>query len=91
MQLPCFPCPHKSCCCNYGASLTDGEAVIIEQLYGSESVIYVEDEFRTNIVDGKCFFLKENKCMIHGESFYPAVCKDFPLNYMFDKTICPEF
>jgi hypothetical protein len=43
-------------------------------------------------------FLRDNRCTIHDDPAYPAVCRAFPWTdvetggpYEFDQTICPEF
>jgi hypothetical protein len=43
-------------------------------------------------------FLENNRCSIHDDPAYPAVCRGFPwvdaetgAPYQFDQTICPEF
>jgi hypothetical protein len=46
---------------------------------------------------GRCVFLRDNVCTIHGQSYYPAVCGGFPWidaetggPYEYDRTICGE-
>ena len=98
-SLPCFPCPHESSCCAYGVTLSDHEAVEIEKVHGT-AVFYRTrwGEWRTRRRAKRCVFLRDNVCTIHGESYYPAVCKGFPWTdaetdrpYEYDQTICPEF
>lgn len=56
------------------------------------------DEWRTRVRNGRCVFLVQNSCTLHGQPEYPAVCRGFPWTdadhggpYEFDRTICPEF
>lgn len=97
--LPCFPCPYDSACCAYGTTLTDEEAAALIAVHGS-SVAYQTrwGEWRTRVRDRRCALFQNNRCIIHGESYYPAVCRCFPWTdaetggpYEFDRTICPEF
>lgn len=95
--LPCFPCPHRAACCNFGSSLTDEEAEQVRAAHGDDAVRYVVDEWRTAVVDGRCVFLAENTCDIYKEPYYPAICRGFPWidgqtgsPYDGDPTICPE-
>jgi hypothetical protein len=99
VPLPCFPCPYQSACCAYGTTLTDEEAAAVIADHGP-SVAYQTKwgEWRTRIRNGRCALLHDNRCLIHGESYYPAVCRGFPWTdaetggpYEFDRTICPEF
>lgn len=55
-------------------------------------------EWRTRVRARRCVFLRNNECTIHGESYYPLVCRSFPWTdaetggpYESDQTICPEF
>jgi hypothetical protein len=97
--LPCYPCPHKSICCSWGTDLTDKEAELITAKYGKDSLLLNVQEgvYRTQVSDGKCFFMKDNGCSLHAEEYYPAVCKKFPWKnqegngkYESDLSICPE-
>lgn len=97
--LPCFPCPHGSSCCHWGVSLVGDEVDVIRELYGDDALVWdAEDsEFRTSIVDGKCFFLRDNACTIHDKPYYPRICRGFPWidgetggEYPYDRTICGE-
>lgn len=97
--LPCFPCPHDSACCAYGTTVTDEEAAAIVEVHGPRVVYRTKwGEWRTRIRKGRCALYRNNTCAIHGETFYPAVCRGFPWTdaetggpYEFDQTICPEF
>jgi hypothetical protein len=97
--LPCYPCPHGSNCCSWGATVTDGEAEAMLAEFGDDYVYQTRwGEWRTRIRGGRCAFLQENVCVIHGRSYYPRVCRYFPWRdaehggpYEFDQTICPEF
>lgn len=97
-DLPCYPCPHASACCAYGVSLTDAEKVQVVAKFGEKAVVFddAEQEWRTRVVEGRCFFSKDNVCTIHAESFYPETCRGFPWvlpsgePYPYDVTICPE-
>lgn len=98
-SLPCYPCPHHSACCAYGVTLSDEEAVAIAGVYGGETIYRTRlGEWRTRVRGRRCVFLKENVCTIHGQPYYPAVCRGFPWTdaetggpYESDQTICPEF
>ena len=55
-------------------------------------------EWRTRVRNRRCVLMQDNRCLIHGEAYYPAVCRGFPWTdaetggpYEFDRTICPEF
>jgi len=97
--LPCFPCPHHSSCCAYGVTLSEDEAAAIAASQGPGTIFRTRwGEWRTRVRGGRCVFLKANLCLIHGESYYPAVCGGFPWTdaetggpYEYDQTICPEF
>lgn len=97
--LPCYPCPHDSNCCSWGATVTDEEASAILAEFGDGHVYQTRwGEWRTRIRNGKCAFLVDNQCQIHGRPYYPEVCRCFPWRdaetggpYEFDQTICPEF
>lgn len=99
-DLPCYPCPHGSSCCYWGVSLVGDEEKTIRGLYGDAALVWDDEdkEWRTSVVDGKCFFLKNNACSIHKESYYPRICKGFPWldgetgqEYPYDRSICGEF
>lgn len=99
--LPCFPCPHNSCCCNYGVDLTDDEAMLIIAHHGEDTIYAdlrpndrgaIERIFRTCVRNNVCIFLKDNACTIHNESYYPIACKIFPYGHLpQERLICPEF
>jgi hypothetical protein len=97
--LPCYPCPHQSICCSWGTTLSDEEAEAIGKARGAHTRYLTRwGEWRTRVRGGRCIFLGNNVCTIHGESFYPAVCRGFPWTdaetggpYEYDQTICPEF
>ena len=98
-SLPCWPCPHNSACCGYGATVTDVEAEAIIRAHG-EGIVYRTrwGEWRTRVRAGRCILFKDGGCSIHGKPYYPAVCRGFPWTdaetggpYEFDQTICPEF
>ena len=97
--LPCFPCPHGSACCAYGVTLSDDEAAAIAREHGAHLIYQTRwGEWRTRVRQRRCVFLVENRCTIHGRSYYPAVCHGFPWTdaetgepYQYDQTICPEF
>jgi hypothetical protein len=99
LNLPCFPCPHQSACCAWGTSLTERERSLITQRFGEGFVAWneIEREYRTVVRDGRCVFLRANACAIHGEDFYPSMCRHFPARnlagdgpYEHDVSICPE-
>ena len=97
--LPCYPCPHDSACCAYGATLSDDEAESLGARYGRDRMYRARwGEWRTRVRDGRCVFLVSNSCSIHTDAHYPAVCRGFPWTdaetggaYEYDQTICPEF
>ncbi len=97
--LPCFPCPHDSACCAFGATVTDAEAEAIIADRGEGFVYQTRwGEWRTRVRGGRCVFLQGNQCVVHGMPYYPHVCRTFPWTdaehggpYEFDQTICPEF
>lgn len=97
--LPCYPCPHASACCAYGATVTEEEAAAITAARGSGLVYQTRwGEWRTRVRNRRCVFLSDNTCSIHGQPYYPAVCRGFPWTdaetggpYEYDRTICPEF
>ena len=98
-SLPCYPCPHQSACCAYGATLSEIEAAAITDAHGGERIFRTRwGEWRTRVRQGRCVFLENNACSIYGRPYYPAVCRGFPFidaetggPYEFDRTICPEF
>ena len=97
--LPCYPCPHASACCAYGATLSDSEVETIRAKYGDGKIYRTRwGEWRTRVSKGRCVFLADNACTIYDQPFYPAVCRGFPFidaetggPYEFDRQICPEF
>jgi Putative zinc- or iron-chelating domain len=97
--LPCYPCPHGSACCSYGATVTEEEAADITRVHGGDVVYRTRwGEWRTRVRNRRCVFLRENVCSIHATAYYPAVCRGFPWTdaetggpYEYDRTICPEF
>ena len=80
-------------------TLSDEEAAAISQAHGPDRIYRTRwGEWRTRVRGGRCVFLVENVCTIHGASYYPAVCRGFPWidaetggPYEYDRTICPEF
>ena len=98
-QLPCYPCPHNASCCAHGTTLTDEEAAAIQAAHGSGPIYQTRwGEWRTRIKNGRCALFQNGGCVIHGESYYPAVCAGFPWidaehggPYEFDLDICGEF
>ena len=97
--LPCYPCPHHSACCAYGATLSEAEAAAITTAHGAHRIYRTRwGEWRTRVSRRRCVFLVDNACTIYGKPYYPAVCRGFPFvdaetggPYQFDRTICPEF
>ena len=98
-SLPCFPCPHDSACCGYGATVSEQEVAAIVAAHGEGRVYRTRwGEWRTRVKHGRCVFMLNGGCSIHAQSYYPAVCRGFPWTdaetggpYEFDQTICPEF
>lgn len=89
--LPCWPCPHASACCSFGVDLLPLEAINIIAAHGEDTVV----ELRTAVVDGHCVFLDDNKCSIHNETYYPSVCRAYPLDAEHGgeyegEHVCPE-
>jgi len=74
------PCPHDSACCNWGTTLSDREVDAIRRRFPDHEKLVVKKhgEMRTRVRDGACVFKKDNRCAIHGEAFYPIVCRLFP-------------
>ena len=80
-------------------TLSEDEAEVIAREHGGDMVYQTRwGEWRTRVRQGRCVFLLENRCTIHGRSYYPAVCRGFPWTdaetggaYEYDQTICPEF
>jgi putative zinc- or iron-chelating protein len=97
--LPCYPCPHQSACCAYGATLSPQEVKQIKAAHGSGLVYRTRwGEWRTRVVMGRCSFLENNSCTIYNKPYYPGVCRGFPWidaesggPYEYDRKICPEF
>jgi len=98
-SLPCYPCPHASACCAYGATLSDDEASAIAAVHGDGKAYRTRwGEWRTRVVRGRCVFLRDNACSIYDQPYYPAVCRGFPFvdaetggPYEYEREICPEF
>jgi putative zinc- or iron-chelating protein len=99
-KLPCFPCPHRSACCSWGVDLSMEEAAALGRTYGDDKVVLDPEAgvWRTRVVDGRCAFLGDNRCLIHDDPHYPAVCRGFPWTdaetggpYRGDPEVCPEF
>jgi Fe-S-cluster containining protein len=98
-QLPCYPCPHASACCAYGATLSDAEVEAIRAVHGEGKMYRTRwGEWRTRVVKGRCAFLRDNACSIYDQPYYPAVCRGFPFvdsetggPYEYEREICPEF
>lgn len=100
LTLPCYPCPHGSACCRYGAELDSDESLALRVQFGDEAVINDPDrpgEYRTSVVAGGCFFLAANSCRLHDTDHFPAICEGFPHRlgrsaepYPYDRSICPE-
>ena len=92
--LPCWPCPHDAACCEWGATLADGEAAAIAAIYGHFTVHAAYDDdlgeyaWRTAMVsdhahperEGRCIFLRQSDrgCVLYGTEHYPRVCRGFP-------------
>jgi putative zinc- or iron-chelating protein len=97
--LPCYPCPHHSACCAFGATLSREEAREIRAVHGRALIYRTRwGEWRTRVVKGRCGFLQNNACTIYNKPYYPAVCRGFPWidaetggPYEYDRAICPEF
>jgi Fe-S-cluster containining protein len=97
--LPCYPCPHASACCAYGATLSDAEVEAIHRVHGKGKTYQTRwGEWRTRVAKGRCAFLRNNSCSIYDQPYYPAVCRGFPFvdaesggPYEFEREICPEF
>jgi len=98
-ELPCWPCPHASACCAYGSTLSEDEAQQVIRHHGTDVLFKTRwGEWRTRVRKGRCVFFVDNACRIHGQPYYPAVCRGFPWTdaetggpYEYDQSICPEF
>ena len=99
--LPCVPCRHEAVCCSWGTFLTESERSAIEAAHPGTTRWTTEQapegEYRTNVNNGRCVFLADALCALHGERYYPTVCKGFPWTnktsddpYPGALTICPE-
>lgn len=94
--LQCFPCDSNSSCCLYGASLTITESEAIRSAHGESHLVFVDGEFRTAVTDSGCVFLGDNCCRIHGQEYYPEICRRFPYTTYNDEpysgalSICPN-
>jgi Fe-S-cluster containining protein len=89
-DLPCAVghCVYNSVCCNWGASVDDRQV----NYFKPGQIEWAPDEqgYRTVVVDGHCIFMVAGKCSIHGEPYYPSVCRIFPFDgYKHDISICP--
>jgi hypothetical protein len=79
--------------------VAEDEARAIERHHGAGLVYRTRwGEWRTRVRGGYCVFLRDNRCLLHGKAYYPAVCRGFPWTdaetggpYQYDQTICPEF
>lgn len=97
-SLPCYPCPHESACCSYGATVSPREVKLIQKNHGKDKVYLTRwGEWRTRIRNKRCVFLANNACTLHARPEYPAVCKGFPYfmadgktDYPYDQDICPD-
>ena len=98
--LPCFPCPHRSACCSWGADLSRAEAEALGRRYGYDKLRFDAEGggWRTRVVGGRCAFLGDNRCLVHDDPHYPAVCRGFPWTdaetggpYRGELEACPEF
>lgn len=97
--LPCHPCPYDSSCCAYGTSLSEEEVAAIELNHGRGLVYQTRwGEWRTRVRNKRCVLYRDGGCTIHGQVYYPAVCRGFPWvdpdadgRYEYDVTICGAF
>ena len=99
-DLPCHKglCPKNSVCCTGGTTLTRAEYDALAAKHGPQAVRdyvidpNVKDARMTALVNGTCFFQKDNRCTIHGRPEYPAMCRTFPSRkdgYVGPVSICP--
>lgn len=97
-HLPCYPCPHQSSCCAYGASLSEQEADAIAKRRGREGIYLTRwGEWRTRVRRKRCYFLNDNACTLYASDIYPSTCRGFPWTladqvtpYPYPKDICGE-
>lgn len=98
-MLPCHPCPHRSVCCSWSVDLADDEMAAIVARFGADAVVWNEEQqdYRPRVVNDRCIFLRGDGCIIHGEPYYPRVCRSFPWAngdgsepYSWRIDICPE-
>jgi Fe-S-cluster containining protein len=93
-DLPCASncCPHGSACCYYGVDVTEQEYNAIVADFGENAIVKNGDgNLRTACVDDRCIFLNNNKCQLHNKTYYPEVCRKFPLDgYESTLDICPS-
>lgn len=96
--LPCNACPHAGACCVEGADLTPEEAAVLKAKHGDHVVTCEGGDYRTAYNNLGCVFKVGGLCSIHGEDYYPAVCRAYPWTdgilggpYQGDRQECPEF
>ena len=97
-KLPCYPCPHLSSCCAYGATLSPREAKAIARRFGKDRIYLTRwGEWRTRVKNKRCVFLSDNSCTLHSSDVYPGTCRGFPWTladgttpYPYPKNICGE-
>lgn len=97
-SLPCFPCPHASSCCAYGATVDEREAAAIEANLGPGLVYQTRwGELRTRVRNRRCVLHRDGGCVIHDKDYYPTTCRGFPWTddtgsrYEYDISICGAF
>jgi hypothetical protein len=98
-KLPCYPCPHNSSCCAYGATVSEEEAAAIEANHGPGLVYKTRwGEWRTRVRNKRCALHRDGGCSIHDKPYYPLLCQGFPWidmetggRYEYDVTICGDF
>jgi hypothetical protein len=79
--------------------VTENEAAAIEADHGQGLVYKTRwGEWRTRVRNKRCALYRNGGCLIHNQSYYPAVCRGFPWTdaetggrYEYDVTICGAF
>jgi Fe-S-cluster containining protein len=89
-QFKCMMCGN---CCRFRVVPIDKEDVRRLEEAGYKDFYVKKGELMMKRVNGKCVFLKEDKCTVH--KFRPRVCREFPffkiygIGYANKATFCP--
>jgi Fe-S-cluster containining protein len=88
-----FKCTMCGNCCRLRIINLTKEDVKVLESAGKKGFAEPEGEPRLKRVNGKCVFLKDDRCSIHG--IRPQVCRDFPffrtwgIGYAREASFCP--